>query len=169
MLAGFSWQVSSLGIFCILCAEFTWRVTRASEESLSRAAGFVELRHTLRFRSFLWALGLATLTVFVRSVFRCVELREGFRGKLANREVTFMVLEGAMIVIAVAMLTIWHPGRAFRGKWQEAGWSLRGERLDGKRVMFQRNKDTDRTKSHSPEKSPANSTTREAPKRPYRP
>jgi len=169
MIAGVSWQVSSIGVFSILCAESTWRVMRVSEESLSRVAGFVELRHTLRFRTFLWMLGLATLTVFVRSVFRCVELREGFRGKLANQEVTFMVLEGAMIVIAVAVLTIWHPGWAFRGRWQEAGWSLRADRLDEGKVAVQGSKGPDRTHSHSPEKSPANSTTREPPKRPYRP
>jgi RTA1 like protein len=169
MLAGVSWQVSSMGIFSMLCAEFIWRLMRASEESLSRVAGFVELRHTLRFRIFLWGLGLATLTIFVRSVFRCVELREGFRGKLANQEVTFMILGGAMIVIAVAMLTICHPGPAFRGRWQEAGWSLRADRLDERKVVVQRSKGPDRTKSGAPEKSPINSTRGEPPRRPYRP
>ena len=62
---------------------------------------------------------MATLAIFVRSVFRCVELREGFRGKLANQQFIFMVLEGRMIVIAVGSLTLWHPGLMFQGIWQE--------------------------------------------------
>lgn len=137
MLASVSWQVFSLGLFAILCAEFAWRVRRVWEEDLSHIVGFVELRRTLRFRVFLCALGLATLTVVVRSVFRCAELAEGFRGKLANQQVIFMVLEGAMIVIAVGILTIWHPGLAFHERWEEAGWSLRVRRFDGRKVVVQ--------------------------------
>lgn len=130
MIAGVSWQVFSLGLFAILCLEFGWRIKKAKEGDLSQDIDFVQLRRTWLFRMFLWALGLATLTIFIRSVFRCVELREGFDGRLANDEVTFMVLEGAMIVIAVGSLTFWHPGVVYRGKWQAAGWSLRGRKVE---------------------------------------
>jgi hypothetical protein len=34
-----------------------------------------------------------------------------------------MVLEGAMIVLASAMMTIFHPGWAFGAKWTDAGWN----------------------------------------------
>lgn len=128
MVAGVSWQVFSIGLFAILCTEFAWRVRRAGEEDLSDRADFVNLRRSPRFRLFLGAVALATLTIFVRSIFRCAELREGFGGKLANDEVTFMVLEGAMIVIAVGLLTIWHPGWVFKGSWQGASWSLRSKK-----------------------------------------
>jgi hypothetical protein len=34
-----------------------------------------------------------------------------------------MILEGAMIVLATASMTAFHPGRAFGEKWVDAGWS----------------------------------------------
>ena len=71
----------------------------------------------------------------MRSVFRCAELREGFRGKLANQQVTFMVLEGGMIAIAVGLLTIWHPGLIFQRTWQHAGWRFRGEKAEERKVV----------------------------------
>lgn len=62
------------------------------------------------------------------------ELSGGFHSKLANDEVTFMILEGAMIIIAVAALTVTHPCFAFGSAWGEATWSLRG-RKDSERGM----------------------------------
>jgi hypothetical protein len=122
MVAGVGWQVGSLGIFAILCAEFAWRVHRSPESQ--RNPNFTLLRNTFRFKGFLWTLGLATLAIFVRSVFRCAELQGGFHGKLANQQITFMILEGAMIICAVLLLTIFHPGLAFMGRWHDASWSL---------------------------------------------
>lgn len=46
----------------------------------------------------------------IRSCFRLAELQEGFSGHLANDELLFMILEGPMIIAAVAVLTLWHPG-----------------------------------------------------------
>jgi hypothetical protein len=75
---------------------------------------------------FLLGLCAATITIFVRSVFRCAELSGGFRGPLANQEVTFMILEGAMICIAVISLTLYHPGLVFQKAWKSAAWTIRG-------------------------------------------
>ena len=122
MVAGVGWQVASLGIFAILCAEFGWRVYRSSESQ--RNLNFTLLRNTFRFKAFLWALALATLAIFVRSVFRCAELQGGFHGKLANQQITFMILDGAMIISACILLTVFHPGLSFQGRWHDASWSL---------------------------------------------
>lgn len=69
-------------------------------------------------------MALATLLILTRSIFRVAELSKGFTSSLANDEVTFMVLEGAMIVLATAVLTAVHPGRAFGVKWANAGWKF---------------------------------------------
>jgi hypothetical protein len=72
------------------------------------------------------ALALATICIFIRSVFRVVELSAGFSGKLANDEVTYMVLEGAMIIIASVALTVMHPGFGFgKQAWEEGDWHFR--------------------------------------------
>lgn len=65
-------------------------------------------------------LGLATLTIFIRSVFRVAELSGGFNGKLFNEEVPFMILEGPMIIIACTAVSAFHPGFAFQSCWHEA-------------------------------------------------
>jgi hypothetical protein len=54
------------------------------------------------FRAFLKGLCTATLTIFIRSVFRVAELSGGFRGPLANNQISFMILEGAMVCIVSA-------------------------------------------------------------------
>jgi hypothetical protein len=72
------------------------------------------------------ALALATICIFIRSVFRVAELSAGFGGQLANDEVTYMVLEGAMIIVASVTLTAMHPGIGFgRQAWEEGDWHFR--------------------------------------------
>lgn len=60
------------------------------------------------------------MTTFTRSVFRVAELSGGFSGHLANDQVSYMILEGAMIIIASLVLTIMHPEIGFgRVAWAE--------------------------------------------------
>lgn len=122
MVAGLAWQVASLLLFMLCCGEYAWRVWRSWIPS---AAGSHPLRESGMFKAFLGALGLATVTVFIRSCFRVAELSQGFNGPLANNEVTFMVLEGGMISIAAISLTAFHPGLSFAGRWADANFALR--------------------------------------------
>lgn len=124
MVAGVSWQVASLSLFALLCYDFHRRIHRTPESQ--RNLAFATFRTTRKFTGFLWALGVATVTIFVRSVFRCAELSGGFHGPLANEEVTFMILEGAMICTAVIALTLFHPGLVFGANWDRAAWKVRG-------------------------------------------
>ncbi|KKY23445.1 putative rta1 domain [Phaeomoniella chlamydospora] len=121
MVAGVAWQVASLFIFSILCLDFFLRVRRISSDSYN--PHFSHLRSTKQHKYFIWALTLATFFILVRSIFRCAELEEGFDGDLANDEVTFMVLEGAMIILANSLLTVWHPGWVWgHGTWKGSSW-----------------------------------------------
>ncbi|CAF9943749.1 MAG: hypothetical protein ALECFALPRED_001191 [Alectoria fallacina] len=127
MIAGLSFQVVSLFIFMSLCADFAVQVKRYgadAREGLRRCGCGVG-----RFHGFLIALVIATLTIFIRSCFRVAELHGGFNGKLANDQVSFMILEGAMVVIASVALTVWHPGLVFGGFWNlnRARVTMRGE------------------------------------------
>lgn len=123
-----------------MCAEFAWRIHRSMDGQLN--PDFEAVRRTFKFRAFLWALGLATLAIFVRSVFRCAELQAGFHGKLANEQIPFMILEGAMIVSAVGILTAFHPGIAFKRQWHAASWSLGKKTSDDKEGLVVTEKKT---------------------------
>lgn len=58
-------------------------------------------------------------------MFRVAELSEGFDSSLANNEVSFMILDGTMVVLACLLLTIFHPGISFKGTWTEANFHFR--------------------------------------------
>jgi hypothetical protein len=77
----------------------------------------------------LLALAIATACLFVRTVFRSVELSAGFSGHLANSEVQFMVLDGVMVLIASACLTIMHPGIGFANKWAASSFKFRTKKV----------------------------------------
>lgn len=123
MVGGLSAQVASLLLFMGLSLEFGHRCWVHQDQLNPKHARLYSSRH---FKVFLVSLALATICIFVRSVFRVAELSAGFGGKLANDEVTYMILEGAMIVIASVTLTIMHPGIGF-GKvaWEEGDWHFR--------------------------------------------
>lgn len=84
---------------------------------------------TKLFKSFLVGLVVASVTIFARSVYRCVELSGGFNGTLfVSDEALFMVMEGVMIVLATTCLTLLHPAVCFQGAWDEANFRFRTKR-----------------------------------------
>lgn len=126
MVAGVVFQVVSLLIFMGLWLEFVFRLRRTSESAKDER--FVELRDTKKFTWFQYALGAAVVLIFIRSVYRVAELQQGFNGPIANDEVSFMILEGPMIFLAVLAMTVLHPGIAFGGKLSSAAWSVKQSR-----------------------------------------
>jgi hypothetical protein len=136
MIAGVAWQVVALVLFAVLSFEFWMRIRSTPSSALNPA--FASLRAQKSFQpGFLVAVLLTGVFIFVRSVFRCAELSEGFQGPLANDEVTFMVLEGTMIALACILLTVFHPGLVVGGEvWSAASWKAgkRGAATDAEKA-----------------------------------
>lgn len=107
MIAGLVLQVVGLGVFLLVCADFAWRCRRGV---LDMAPEKVEARRRLLLKITIASLMVATVAVLIRSIFRVVELWQGFSGELWNDEVDFMVLDGMMIALATICLTGFHPG-----------------------------------------------------------
>ena len=114
MVAGLSFQVASLFLFMSLTTDFLLAAYRSTLSS------FDDVVSTKRFKYFIGALGLATVCIFIRSVFRVAELSGGFHGPLDNQQATYMVLEGVMVITASTALTLFHPGPCFAGRWKAA-------------------------------------------------
>ncbi|KAF7714258.1 Uncharacterized protein PECH_008930 [Penicillium ucsense] len=127
MIAGLSFQVASLALFMGLCLDFAWEV-RKNHHDLNPNIRIREVRESVLWKAFLVGLALATLTIFVRSAFRVAELQGGFHSALANNQVMFMILEGAMIAIATICMTVLHPGLCFNGLWDATKWTFRRSR-----------------------------------------
>jgi len=126
MVAGVVFQVVSLLVFMALSLEFAFRLRRTSESTKDKR--FFALRNTKKFIWFQYALGAAVVLIFIRSVYRVAELQQGFNGPIANDEVTFMILEGPMIFLAVLVMTVLHPGIAFGGELSSTAWSIKQSR-----------------------------------------
>ncbi|KFY72777.1 hypothetical protein V499_07112 [Pseudogymnoascus sp. VKM F-103] len=128
MIAGLIFQVVSLTFFMLLCTDFAFRLRRYPNKVNSST---ISVRSTFKWKAFLICLAIATVTIFVRSIFRAAELYQGFNGALANNEVTFMILEGAMVIIACICLSVFHPGVAFGGKWDQGNFKFRALKQQG--------------------------------------
>ncbi len=117
MVAGLAFQVGTLFVFILLCTDFSVR-TLLRMRKLGAAEALdpthAKLRASWAFRGFLASLALATLCIFVRSVYRVAELSEGWNGALMKNQPLFIGLEGVMVVVAVLVLNAFHPGICFR-------------------------------------------------------
>lgn len=110
MIVGLSFQVFTLALFMLLCAEYALRVVRRQGELDPTHA---KLRASRKFRGFLIALALSTTCIMIRSIYRVVEMAQGWDGALIKNETLFFVLEGVMVVLAVGVLNVFHPGWCF--------------------------------------------------------
>ncbi|KAK1756665.1 RTA1 like protein-domain-containing protein [Echria macrotheca] len=97
LLGGLAYQVFAIGIFIILTGAFVFR----ARAKIAKAG----------LTAFVAAFSAATLLIYLRTCFRLAETAEGLGGHLSTKEVFFGVLEFAPVVLAVLLLTIWHPGR----------------------------------------------------------
>jgi hypothetical protein len=110
MIAGVIFQVVILAFFGYFLAEYAIRTHRRRDQL---SAESMKLFNSKPFRCFMLAVGVAYLGIFIRCVYRIPELTGGWRSELMRNEAEFIVLEGVMIVISVAGLTICHPGYCF--------------------------------------------------------
>ncbi|KAF4465657.1 sphingoid long-chain base transporter rsb1 [Fusarium albosuccineum] len=118
LVAGLAYQVLSLGVFMGLATHLWSRIRKGTEGANPR---FRALRSSRQFKSFIWALSIATITITIRCIYRVVELSGGFKSEPANDEPSLMVLDGPMIMAALLALTICHPGPLFFGDWKRLG------------------------------------------------
>ena len=152
MVAGLAFQVFTLALFILLCADFALRTysnshshsnshfhsttTTHSRSHTSLTPMETDLKpHTSRadwrFTTFLLALSISTLAIFIRSVYRVIELSQGWQGALMKNERLFIVLEGVMVLLAVLVLNVGHPGWCF-GEGRGTGMKGRaGEKEEG--------------------------------------
>lgn len=113
MLAGLGFQVFTLVVFIALCSEYAFRVSQRIKSGGQLDPVHAKLRQSKRFRAFLCALALSTICILIRSIFRVIEMAQGWDGELAGDQTLFFVLEGVMVVVAVVVLNVFHPGWCF--------------------------------------------------------
>lgn len=118
MVAGLSFQVFTLLVFMVLCLDFGIRTSRRfnslGDAAFDQNPAFASLRKSWKFKGFLAALTLATICIFWRSVYRVVELGEGWTGDLIRHQWLFVGFEGVMVIVACVSLNLFHPAFCFK-------------------------------------------------------
>lgn len=72
--------------------------------------GFPARRMTRKLRLMSFGLGFSTLCLLIRSIYRTIELSNGWGGRIITTEVYFNVLDGMMVVLSMFTLNVFHPG-----------------------------------------------------------
>lgn len=101
MVAGIVFQLASITIFVICAADFLRRVTRLGHFAAITKGPLGLL---------LGAMVFSVVCIYIRSIYRTIELVQGWEGYLITHESYFIGLDGAMMVLAVIVFNIFHPG-----------------------------------------------------------
>ncbi|KAJ6182599.1 hypothetical protein N7485_001241 [Penicillium canescens] len=100
MVAGIVFQLISITIFVGCAGDFLRRIIRLGY--LSSASG--------SFMMLMGAMVLSVVCIYIRSIYRTVELAQGWSGYLITHESYFIGLDGVMMVIAVGIFNVFNPG-----------------------------------------------------------
>jgi hypothetical protein len=99
MVAGIVFQMASITVFAALFVDFLRRVRKIGNGLLTRD-----------MKALIWATTFSVVLIYVRSIYRTVELAQGWDGYLITREGYFLGFDGALMVLAVAAFNFAHPG-----------------------------------------------------------
>ena len=124
MVVGFAFQFLTLGLFILICTEFALKTLHSSQASGATDTALdvtdASQRGSWKFKGFVAALALATICIFIRTIYRVVQLAQGWEGPLIANEMLFVFLEGAMMVVAALSLNLFHPGWCFQNGYEES-------------------------------------------------
>lgn len=125
IIAGIVLQVVILGAFGALSTIFLLRAKKhfsgssGSSSVTSRTGAGEEEDDTKavwtskKTKMFLWAMGIAYSTLFIRCIYRIAEMAGGWGNHIMQDEPSFVVLESFMVLIACALFAAFAPGVFF--------------------------------------------------------
>ncbi|KAK4149337.1 RTA1 like protein [Chaetomidium leptoderma] len=115
IMAGIVLQVVVLLCFGTLSGDYLFRAGRyfrsgnVAPEYQAGAALFVDKK----FRTFIWAMGVAYAALLIRCIYRIAEMQGGWGSAIMQHESSFIVLESFMVLIACVLLAAFAPGIFF--------------------------------------------------------
>ncbi|MCJ1311302.1 hypothetical protein MMC25_004973 [Agyrium rufum] len=144
VLAGLAIQIFNLFAFMCVALVFTLRLRR-QPTLLSTPEG-----SPLRWQKSMLVIGIASLLILIRSVYRMVEYGEGINGWLDRHEWTFYVFDSLLMFVVLVLFNVVHPSEvkaAIRGgrfstkagfgsaMWEDRGRSGDTEPIQGGNAM----------------------------------
>ncbi|WWD17784.1 hypothetical protein CI109_102226 [Kwoniella shandongensis] len=99
-LAGIAAQMASFILFTVMWAVFGFRARSMDKDLWSRPG----------WKSLYWALGFTCICFLIRSVYRTVELSQGYVGYIATHERFYLGLDTLPLLLGIAVYTYYWPG-----------------------------------------------------------
>lgn len=101
-LAGLVLQLASFTLFTVLVIVFIYRVWRFDRDGIWARGGW---------KSLYAALGWTCVMFLIRSVFRTVELSEGYSGYLSTHEIYYITLDALPLWLGIIVYAYFWPPR----------------------------------------------------------
>jgi len=96
MVAGIIFQLATITVFVYFFCNFLWRVE------------LFTLPRNIKLLTYITAFSV--ITIYTRSIYRTIELLQGWTGYLITHQRYFIALDGAMMVLAVGVFNVVNPG-----------------------------------------------------------
>ncbi|KAG0700332.1 RTA1 like protein-domain-containing protein [Suillus ampliporus] len=113
MLGGIVAQLFAIVVYVTLAAEFLLRLKYNAPFRYVDKSHILEKGQSTESKNsqlMLFGVGFCTLCIFIRSVYRTVELANGWAGPVISTERYFDWLDGALVTLAIYTLNFMHPG-----------------------------------------------------------
>jgi len=104
MVAGILFQLASIIVFSLLFTYVIIRALRSRKDILKQK----------KIQYVIAATAFSVLVLVIRSIYRTIELLQGWNGYLINTERYFIALDGTMMILFVGVFNFVQPG------WSEA-------------------------------------------------
>lgn len=101
MVAGIIFQLVSISVFVYCGIDFFLRIKRFGQLKMFTRGPLAALTS---------AMILSVVVIYIRSIYRTIELAQGWTGYLITHESYFIGLDGVMMIIAVGVFNVCHPG-----------------------------------------------------------
>ncbi|KAI0711086.1 RTA1 like protein-domain-containing protein [Fomitopsis betulina] len=110
MLGGIVFQMASITIYMALAAEFVLRFLWKRPVRTAANSAIGQSAFDTNTKRMLVGLTLSSLCIYIRSVYRTIELSNGWTGYIIHTQRYFNWLDGGMICLAMFAMNIFHPG-----------------------------------------------------------
>ncbi|KZP31391.1 RTA1-domain-containing protein [Athelia psychrophila] len=111
MLGGIASQMVFITIYVIFGAEFIWRYFTDRPVRASKKLSGPRVVMDRQLKAMIFALSFNTFCLYVRAIYRLIELSDGWNGTVIATQNYFNVFDGAMVTLAIFTLNFFHPGR----------------------------------------------------------
>lgn len=112
MIVGLAFQVATMTIFQLLWYSFLYKVIKERKQfgdaNFNPYYGHIRSRKYLNH--FFVAVSFTVILIYVRSIYRLIEISEGWSSKIATEEIYFNILEGLMVSLGALVMCIASPG-----------------------------------------------------------